>query len=164
MPSNPTKSNPIYLIYMYKEDLALNYLQWLICQKNQPNPTKSYIFNIYMYMKDLALNNLQWLTCLKTQPNQILYNYYIYIYIYSFVNYYQANLSRNYLFPHPFIHSKIFFSFLSNSPFFLIVSQFGGSSIQPKPMPTIFRCPWLFLDRLLKSLSVDLHIFQELYG
>ena len=27
----------IYLIYMYKEDLALNNLQWLICHKTQPN-------------------------------------------------------------------------------------------------------------------------------
>ena len=26
-----------YLIYMYKEDLALNKLQWLICHKTQPN-------------------------------------------------------------------------------------------------------------------------------
>ena len=69
-------SNPIYLIYMYKEDLALNNLQWLICHKTQtnqimyiwyicikriwhwityngwyaikPKPTKSYIFNIYV--------------------------------------------------------------------------------------------------------------------
>ena len=30
-------TNPIYLIYMYKEDLALNNLQWLICHKIQPN-------------------------------------------------------------------------------------------------------------------------------
>ena len=29
----------IYLIYMYKEDLALNNLQWLICHKTQPNQT-----------------------------------------------------------------------------------------------------------------------------
>ena len=27
----------ISLIYMYKEDLALNNLQWLICDKTQPN-------------------------------------------------------------------------------------------------------------------------------
>ena len=32
-----TKTNLIYLIYMYKEDLALNNLQLLICHKNQPN-------------------------------------------------------------------------------------------------------------------------------
>ena len=36
----------IYLINMYKEDLALNNLQWLICHKNQTN---SYIFNKYVY-------------------------------------------------------------------------------------------------------------------
>ena len=28
----------IYLIYMYKQDLALNTLQWLICHKTKPNP------------------------------------------------------------------------------------------------------------------------------
>ena len=27
-----------FLINMYKEDLALNNLQWLICHKTQPNP------------------------------------------------------------------------------------------------------------------------------
>ena len=54
---------------MYKEDLALNNLQWLICHKTQPNRI---IYLIYMY-KDLALNNLQWFTCNKTQLNQILY-------------------------------------------------------------------------------------------
>ena len=27
----------IYLIYLYKEDLALNDLQWLICHKTKPN-------------------------------------------------------------------------------------------------------------------------------
>ena len=27
----------IYPIYMYKKDLALNNLQWLICHKTQPN-------------------------------------------------------------------------------------------------------------------------------
>ena len=35
-----------YLIYMYKQDLALNNLQSLICHK--PNQTKSYIFDIYV--------------------------------------------------------------------------------------------------------------------
>ena len=38
MPLNPTKANPIYLLYMYKGDLALNNLQWLICHKIKPNP------------------------------------------------------------------------------------------------------------------------------
>ena len=56
----------IYLIYMYKDDLALNNLQWLICHKNQPNQI---IYLIYMYKDDLALNNLQWLICHKNQPN-----------------------------------------------------------------------------------------------
>ena len=35
-------------MYMYKEDLALNNLQWLICHKTKPNPIKSYIFNIHV--------------------------------------------------------------------------------------------------------------------
>ena len=56
---------------MYKEDLALNDLQWLICHKTQPNPTKpNNLYLIYMYKEDLVLNNLQWLICHKTQPNQ----------------------------------------------------------------------------------------------
>ena len=61
---------------MYKEDLALNSLQWLICHKTQLNQI---IYLIYMYKEDLALNNLQQLICHKTQPNKIIY---IYIYIY----------------------------------------------------------------------------------
>ena len=31
----------IYFIYVYKEDLTLNNLQWLICHKTQPNQTLS---------------------------------------------------------------------------------------------------------------------------
>ena len=31
------KQDLTYLIFMYKEDLALNNLQWLICHKTQPN-------------------------------------------------------------------------------------------------------------------------------
>ena len=34
---NKLFTNHIYLIYMYKEYLALNNLQWLICHKTQPN-------------------------------------------------------------------------------------------------------------------------------
>ena len=59
---------------MYKKDLALNDLQWLICHKTESNPTKpNPIYLIYMYKEDLALNNLQWLICHKIQPNQIIY-------------------------------------------------------------------------------------------
>ena len=60
---------------MYKEDLALNNLQWLICNKTQRN--QILYISIYMYKEDLALNNLQWLICHKTQPKQILYIQYI---------------------------------------------------------------------------------------
>ena len=35
IPLNPTIPFHIYLIYIYKEDLALNNLQWLICHKAQ---------------------------------------------------------------------------------------------------------------------------------
>ena len=55
---------------MNKEDLILNYLQWL----NVENQTKpNHIYLIYMNKENLALNYLQWLICHKTQPNQILY-------------------------------------------------------------------------------------------
>ena len=37
MQLKPTKPNPIYLIYTYKEDVELNNLQWLVRHKNQPN-------------------------------------------------------------------------------------------------------------------------------
>ena len=39
MPSNPTQPNHMYLIYMYKEELALNNLQGLICHKTKLNQT-----------------------------------------------------------------------------------------------------------------------------
>ena len=52
---------------MYKEDLALNNLQRLVCHKTQPNQIRS-----YMYKEDLALNNPQGLMCHKTQPNQAI--------------------------------------------------------------------------------------------
>ena len=48
-------TNPIYLIYVYKEYLALNNLEWLIYHKTNPN----LIYLIYMYKEDLALNDLQ---------------------------------------------------------------------------------------------------------
>ena len=49
MPYNPTKPNPIYLIYMYKEDLALNNLQRLICHQIQPN--QSIFFHVSYSLK-----------------------------------------------------------------------------------------------------------------
>ena len=50
MPLNPTKSNHIYLIYMYKVGLALDNLQWLRYHKTQPNQV-IYIQYIYIYIK-----------------------------------------------------------------------------------------------------------------
>ena len=53
---------------MYKQDLAFDNLQWLICHKTKAN----HIYLIYMYKEDLALNlafnNLQWLICHQTKP------------------------------------------------------------------------------------------------
>ena len=40
---------------MYKEDLPLNNLQWLICLKNPTKPNPIYL--IYVYKKYLALDN-----------------------------------------------------------------------------------------------------------
>ena len=64
MPYNSTEPNPIYLIYMYKEDLALN--RYAI----KPNPTKSYIFNIYVY-KDWSLNRYALKTNLTYHPQKV---------------------------------------------------------------------------------------------
>ena len=55
---------------MYKEDLALNNLQGLIC--HEPPTKLNHIYLIYMYKQDLALNNLQGLICHEPQPNQII--------------------------------------------------------------------------------------------
>ena len=44
-------------MYMYKEDLALNKLQWLIYHKNQTKGNHVYLIYIYIYKDDLALNN-----------------------------------------------------------------------------------------------------------
>ena len=63
---------------MYKQDLALNNLQRLICQKTQPTnqPTiwlcakNKIIYLKYMYKQNLTLNNLQCLICHKTKPSK----------------------------------------------------------------------------------------------
>ena len=39
MPMSGVLTNPIYFIYMNKQDLALDSLQRLICQKNKQNQT-----------------------------------------------------------------------------------------------------------------------------
>ena len=50
MPSNQTKPNPIYLIYVYKKDLALNNLQWLIYHEAVPNQTSKVPENIMRFI------------------------------------------------------------------------------------------------------------------
>ena len=54
---------------MYKEDLALDNLQWLMWHRTKSNQI---IYLIYMYKEDLALNNLQLLMWHKTKPNRII--------------------------------------------------------------------------------------------
>ena len=53
MQPNQTKPNHIYLIYMYKEDLALNNLQRLICHKTQTKLTDSWL----SYSQPIDLNS-----------------------------------------------------------------------------------------------------------
>ena len=53
LPLNKTKANPVYFIYLYKEDLALNNLKWLKSHYTEPNPTTVYF--VYMYKEDLEL-------------------------------------------------------------------------------------------------------------
>ena len=43
---NKMFTHVLYLICMYREDLALNNIQWLKCHKTQPNQ----ITSIYIYM------------------------------------------------------------------------------------------------------------------
>ena len=58
---------------MYKQDLALNNLQGLICHKTLIKP--NHIYLTYMYKQDLALNNPQGLICHKTltKPNPYIH-------------------------------------------------------------------------------------------
>ena len=46
----------IYLIYMYKEDLALDNQQWLICHKTQPHQTTKR----WVVVLGMTLNCIQW--------------------------------------------------------------------------------------------------------
>ena len=45
----------MYLIYVYKEDLALNNLQWLISHKTRPNQTKLDVFASLLRKLELEL-------------------------------------------------------------------------------------------------------------
>ena len=46
----------IYLIYMYKEDLALNNRQWLICHKSKPN-NYILVFILWVIISDGIYNS-----------------------------------------------------------------------------------------------------------
>ena len=39
----------IYLIYMYKKDLALNNLQWLICHQTKPNKIFQLLISVKIF-------------------------------------------------------------------------------------------------------------------
>ena len=52
---------------MYKEDLAINNQQWLICHKTQHKQI------VYIYTDELALNKPRRLMRHKTKPTQIIY-------------------------------------------------------------------------------------------
>ena len=55
---------------MYKQDLALNSLLWLICHKNQPNQTiMDMAPSRLKYMKSVTSYSLDWFLCLMAyQP------------------------------------------------------------------------------------------------
>ena len=46
MPETPTKSNHVYLIYMYKENLTLNNLNWFFAMKTNPTQPKPSRFQL----------------------------------------------------------------------------------------------------------------------
>ena len=51
-----TRLEIIYLIYMYKKDMALNNLQWLICHKTNPSQT-IYFHTLKCFQVLLSTNN-----------------------------------------------------------------------------------------------------------
>ena len=59
-------TNHVYLIYMYKQDLALNNLQWLVCHKTKPVGAKTLRFRI-------QINNYVSFTWLKRR-SQVEYD------------------------------------------------------------------------------------------
>ena len=59
----------IYLIYLYKMDLASNNLQWLICHKAQPNQTNQIEFESSRISVDASTLILELCT-----PDRLLYN------------------------------------------------------------------------------------------
>ena len=48
---NVTHEMSLQNIYMYKEDLALNNLKWLICRKTQLNQTIYILYVLYICIK-----------------------------------------------------------------------------------------------------------------
>ena len=79
----------IYLIYMYEKDLPLNYLQWFICYKTNPNQTRGSMM-VALYHISVTLNNyLEVLSklILKAWPEPV---YFIPDSVYGFVEYIES--------------------------------------------------------------------------
>ena len=47
-------TNHTYLIYMYKQDLVLINLQWLICYKTKSNQIELFLFSLYYLFFDFS--------------------------------------------------------------------------------------------------------------
>ena len=62
----------IYLIYMYKKELALNHLQWLICHKTKPNQTKPNIYKVLIYKLTTNLSKQLFSITRLTRTNNLI--------------------------------------------------------------------------------------------
>ena len=80
-------TNDIYLIRLYKEDLALNIQQWLIFNKTQPNPTHSIAnttnkLNSHIYQQitviSIAIAIILIIATIAVITNITIYNHYNY--------------------------------------------------------------------------------------
>ena len=80
---NPTQPNPICLIYMYKEDLALTYLQWLICHKTQPNQS---IFFSFCFKPISSLPMLHYISVFVGSSSPDL-SHVVFVYRFHLLNY-----------------------------------------------------------------------------
>ena len=67
-------TNHIYLIYTYKEDLALNNLQWLIRYKPKQKPNQVKIIEYYNHVsKQIKALCLMFYVCFSFEQISIIY-------------------------------------------------------------------------------------------
>ena len=68
----------IYLIYMYKEDLTLNNLPWLICHKNQTKPNQI-LYIQYICIKRIwpLITHNGWYALKLNQTKFYIFNIYV---------------------------------------------------------------------------------------